>query len=110
MVACEAFLKVVNRGCLVVGFAELTGRVGLAWLGMLDLPWTESATCGDFSAVARCDYLGVDIWSCWLGCSLVASWYVDDIELAARGLLGHRFLGRIVGDVVAVDDVVVPVA
>jgi len=35
---------------------------------------------------------------------------VEDVELAAGGGLGRVVLGRVVGNVVPVDDVVVPVA
>jgi len=41
---------------------------------------------------------------------LVASWDIDDVQLAACGLLRDEFLSWVVRDVVAVDNVVVPVA
>jgi len=41
---------------------------------------------------------------------LVTSRDVDDVEFAAGGLLRDIFFGRVVRDVVPVDDVVVPVS
>jgi len=35
---------------------------------------------------------------------------IEDVQLAAGGRLSGELLGRVMGDVVAIDDVVVPVA
>ena len=40
----------------------------------------------------------------------LSAWDVEDVELAAGGGFGGEFLGGVVAHVVAVDDVVVPVA
>jgi hypothetical protein len=40
----------------------------------------------------------------------LASWDVEDVELAASGGLGGELAGGVVGDVVTIDDIVVPVA
>ena len=109
MVAGEAFLEVVYRRGLVIGFADLTGCVCFGGLGVLDLAGAESTAGGDLSAVARGGRVGRDGGTSSLAIS-VTSWDIDDVELAAGGLLGDEFLGRIMRDMVAIYDVVVPVA
>lgn len=81
---------------------------GVRLLGLrgLDLGWAESAALwhiGDAAGLAD-GFVGGD--SGRLG----SSRDVEDVELAASGGLDDGLAGRVVGDVVAVDDVVVPVA
>jgi len=110
-VAGKAFLEVVDWGGLVVGLAELAGCVGLAGLWVLNLAWAESATMWDLAAVtAGWEIGGVDCWSGSSGAILVTGWNINDVELAAGGLLRDELLGWVVRDMVAIDDVVVPVA
>ena len=87
---------------------DLASGMGLGWSWALDLRGIERAALGDLSSAgAACMARG-------LGCSLngggLGSWDVEDVELAASGWLGDGLAGWVVRDVVAVDDVVVPVS
>ena len=86
---------------------DLAGLVWLDWHWALDAGWGESAALGDAGgalaaglAVGRLGNDGTGLWG----------WDVEGVELAAGGGLGDGLAGWVVGDVVAVDDVVVPVA
>ena len=86
---------------------DLTGLVGLDWHWAHDLGWGERAALGNTGGgnaarlARRLD---------WGGLAGLCGWDVEGVELAAGGGLSHGLAGWIVGDVVAVDDVVVPVA
>lgn len=86
--------------------AQSSAGVRLLWLWGLDLGRAEGAALGDIRDAAGCtDGL--------LGGSSsggLARGNVEDVELAASGGLDDGVAGGIVRDVVAVDDVVVPVA
>ena len=86
--------------------AQSGAGVRLLWLGRLDLGRAEGAAFGDVrDAAGSADGL--------LGGSSsggLARGDVEDVELAASGGLDDGVAGGIVRDVVAVDDVVVPVA
>ena len=86
---------------------DLAGLVGLDWLWAHDLGWGERAALGDTGAghAARLA-VGLD----WDGLAGLRGWDVEGVELAAGGGLGDGLAGWVVGDVVAVDDVVIPVA
>jgi len=87
-------------GDLVVSLADGAGSVGLGGLWALDLAWGEGSALWDLSG------LTVGAGSAGSG----GGWDIEDVERAASGGLLGGWLGGIVGDVVAVHDVVVPVA
>lgn len=72
---------------------------------MEDLGWGWGTASGDGWETGGLDgHLG-------LGGLLDGSgWDVEDVQLSAGGLLDDVLLGRVVGDVVSIDDVVVPVS
>ncbi len=107
--AGEAFFEVIDGRVIIVRFADLAGRESLGGLRVLDLAGGKGTALWDFSAVARGRHVGLHGWAGWLGV-LVAARDIDNVELATGGLLSHKFLGWVVRDVVAVNDVVVPVA
>jgi hypothetical protein len=81
--------------------------MGLLWLGRLDLGWAEGAALGDIrDATGRADGL----LSGSGGDGGLATGNVEDVEFAASSGLDDRVTGGVVRDVVAVNDVVVPVA
>lgn len=96
----EAGVELSKGGLVVLGVDDLAGLAGALGLGGNDALWAEGTALGDGSValVGRAGRRGL------------GGWDVDDVELAASGGLGGVLLGWVVGDVVAVNDVVVPVA
>ena len=86
---------------------DLAGRVWLGWLWALDLRWRERAALGDVGGALAAGLAGRLDWD---GLTGLGGWDVEDVELAAGGGLSDGLTGWVVRDVVAVDDVVVPVA
>jgi hypothetical protein len=81
--------------------------VRLARLRVLDLARAEGTTGRDLARVAA----GVLRGRCTVTTTAALStWDVEDVELTARGGLGGELLGWVMADVVAVDNVVVPVS
>jgi hypothetical protein len=81
--------------------------VRLAGLWMLDLARAEGTTSRDLARVAT----GVLRGRCAATTTTALStWDVEDVELTARSGFGGEFLGWVMADVVAVDNVVVPVS
>jgi hypothetical protein len=74
---------------------------------MLDLSRAQCTAGGNVARVSLGEILSIDRGPSGL---LVASGNVDDVEFAAGGLLSDKFFGRVVRDVVPVDDVVIPVS
>lgn len=89
----------------------------LLWLRVSDLGWSQWATLRDLAGVSLAE-VGGSNRERWLlvsrgsgsGGGLLDGWNVEDVELATSGLLHDEFLGWVMRDVVAVDDVVVPVS
>lgn len=87
---------------------NLASCVWLSWLRALDLGWRERAALGD---IGRADAAGVARGLACRGLGRVRGLRdVEGVELAAGGGLGDGLAGWVVGDVVAIDDVVVPVS
>jgi len=94
-----------SEGSLVVlGVDDLAGLAGTLGLGGSDAGRGQSAALGDVLGGAA------GLAGRGSGGSGRLGGNVDDVELAAGGGLGGVVLGGVVGDVVAVNDVVVPVA
>jgi hypothetical protein len=100
----KAAVELLEGGLVVLGVDDLAGLAGALGLGGNDALWADGT--------ALCDGSGRDAAGLAVGAGGrgLGSWDVDDVELAASGGLGGVVLGRVVGDVVAVNDVVVPVA
>jgi hypothetical protein len=98
----KAAVELLESGLVVLGVDDLLGLAGALGGWGNDAARTESATLGngcgrDTAVLAVCG-------------GRLGSGDVDDIKFAASGGLGGVVLGRVVRDVVAVNDVVVPVA
>lgn len=99
----KAAVELLEGGLVVLGVDDLAGLAGALGLGGDDALWGEGAALGDVGGGAA----GLAVRAGGLG---GLGWDVDDVELAASGGLGGVVLGGVVRDVVAVDDVVVPVS
>jgi len=109
--AGEAGGERLDGGGLVVAGNDVADLIGLRGLGALDLGGREGATLGDVGGDAAGlagGALGGSGSS--LGGTGLGGGDVEDVELAAGGGLGGELAGGVVADVVAIDDVVVPVA
>jgi hypothetical protein len=100
----EAAVELLEGGLVVLGVDDLAGLAGALGLGGDDALWAEGT--------ALCDGSGGDTarLAVSAGGRRLGGGDVDDVKLAAGSGLGGVVLSRVVGDVVAVDDVVVPVA
>ena len=92
--------------CELLG-GDLAGRVWLDWLWALDLGWRKRAALGNTGG-ADTARLAVRLDDGSLGA--LGGWDVEGIELTTSGWLSDGLAGWVMRDVVAVDDVVVPVA
>lgn len=119
----EAGGEFLNGGCAVVGGQDVLGRGWVDWLGRLDLGNGEWASLGDiggeagafaagFSSAGR----GVLGGGGGLGRALggrglgrLLGWDIEDVQNTAGGGLGGGGLGWVVGDVVTINDIVIPV-
>ena len=99
MTACEGLV------------GDAAGGMGFAGLGADDARGRDTAAFGDVDRVALAG-LALRAASGGGGGGLggLRLGDVEDVELALGGGLDDRLAGRVVGDVVAVEDVVVPVA
>jgi hypothetical protein len=100
----EAAVELLEGGLVVLGVDDLAGLAWALGLGSDDALWAEGT--------ALCDGSGGDTARLAVGAGggRLGGGDVDDVELAASGGLGGVVLGWVVRDVVAVNDVVVPVA
>jgi len=89
--------------------ADHAGLLWLVWLWRDDLRLVQWATLGDTTVGAHAAGLARRLGG-GLGGGWLAGGDVKGVELAACGGLSDRVAGWVVGDVVAVNDVVVPVA
>jgi hypothetical protein len=91
-----------GRGQGEVGLTELAGSIGLGGLWVLDARGRERAALWDVDG-------GV---AAMLGSSalLGTAGDIDDVELAACGWLDGKFNGGVVGDVVTINDIIVPIS
>jgi len=99
----KAAVELLEGSLVVLGVDDLAGLTWALGLGGDDALWGKGAALGDVSGGAA----GLAVSGGGLG---GLGWDVDDVELAASGGLGGVVLGGVVGDVVTIDDVVVPVA
>jgi len=74
---------------------------------VLDLAWAEGTTGRDLARVAAGVVRGRRTVTTT---AALPTWDVEDVELTAGGGFGGELLGWVMADVVAVDDVVVPVS
>ena len=97
---------------VVVGIEDVAGGVGRHGLGSLDLGHGERATLGDVDgeglALGGLDGVAGVAGGALGGGRRLGN--VEDVQGAAGGGLNSGLLGGVVGDVVTIDDVVVPVA
>jgi len=98
----------LKRGLVVLGVDDLAGLVGTLWLGSNDPGGRERTALGDRGAADAARVAGGALGLGGRGLGLGGD--VEDVQLAAGGGLGGGLAGGDVGDVVAVNDVVVPVA
>ena len=100
----KAAVELLKGRLVVLGVDDLAGLAGALRLGRDDAAGGDTTTLGDVLRDAAGFAGGLGGSSSGLGRD------VDDVQLAAGGGLGGVVLGGVVRDVVAVDDVVVPVA
>ena len=93
--------ELVDGRAVVVCLADAARRVRLAGLGVRDAGRAQAAALRDLDGHG---------WALRRGGDRARLGHVEDVELAACGRLLCRGLGGVVRDVVAVHDVVVPVA
>jgi hypothetical protein len=119
----EAGSELLNVVLVVVGVQDVLGAAGSHGLGSLDLGDGQGAALGDVGSTAgTLGVLGGGLAG-RLGGGLggrlgvlgrlgrgLASGDIEDVQLAASGGLSGELDGRVVGNVVAIDDVVVPVS
>jgi len=98
----------LKRGLVVLGVDDLAGLVWALRAGSGDPLWREGAALGDGGSADAAGVAGR--LGRGGGAGRLLGWDVEDVELAASGGLSGEFAGGIVRDVVAVDDVVVPVS
>jgi hypothetical protein len=98
----------LERGLVVLGVDDLACLVGALWAWGNDARWRNTAALWDGGSADAAGLAGGALTWCRGRC-LGLSRNVEDVELAAGGGLGGGVLGRVVRDVVAVNDVVVPV-
>lgn len=104
VLAREVAVELLKGGLVVLRVDDLAGLAGALGLGGDDAAGGDTTALGDVlrSAAGLAGGLG--------GCGSSLGRDVDDVQLAASGGLGGVVLGGVVRDVVAIDDVVVPVA
>lgn len=107
--SCETLGKIVvhiRRGA-VVCLSKLSACVRLARARMLNLARAERTSGGDLAAVS----VGSGRFGGGgrAGHSL-STWNIKNIQFAASGRFSGKILGWIVGDMVAIDNVVVPIS
>lgn len=104
----KAAVELLEGGLVVLGVDDLAGLVGTLGLGSNDALWGDTTALGNGGGR---DTAGLAVGRAGAGRrGLLGGWDVDDVQLAAGGGLGGVVLSGVVRDVVAVDDVVVPVA
>ena len=109
--AREAVTQVVNGRNRIVCFTQVARLVGFAGLWMLDLAGAEGTAYGGLARVT----VGRVGGSCTIAAGSMtitatpSAWDIQDVQLAASGRLGGKLLGRVMADMVAVNDVVVPI-
>lgn len=107
----EAGGELLHRRLRELLRADLAGLLGLVRARGDDLGLLERTTLGDVGrSTTRMTRRRLGLSSSSGGGRRLASGDVEGVELAASGGLGDGLAGRVVGDVVAVNDVVVPVA
>lgn len=96
-----------------VGLADLARRVRLGGLGVLDFGGREGAASGDVggAAAAASSSSSSSSSACALLCGLVFSTRdIEDVQLAVCGRLDGVLCGRVVRDMVPVQDVLLSVS
>lgn len=84
---------------------DLSNLTGLHWLWRLDLGWGKSTTLGDIGRQAA--RLALRGGRSGRG---LRAWDIENVEGAASGGLDSGLASWIVGNMVAIDDIVVPVS
>jgi len=110
LVRGEAARQLLDVLVLELLGADLRGLEWAGWLRRLDLGWRKRSTLG------YCRGRDAALVPGGLGgrasdhLTTFCGWDVEGVELAASSGLGHGLAGGIMGNMVAVDDVVVPVS
>jgi hypothetical protein len=106
----EAGGEFLDGWCAVVGGQDVLGRGWVDWLWRLDLGNGKRASDGDggafaagFSSAGRGVLGGLGRLGRLLG------WDIEDVQNTAGGGLGGGGLGWVVGNVVTINDIVIPV-
>lgn len=116
----EAGSELLNGWCAVVGSQDVLGGGWVDWLWRLDLGDGKGAALGDVggrfaaglsSGGGRGVLGGVGLGRALGGRGLggLLGWNIEDVQNTAGGWLGGGGLGRVVGNVVTIDDIVIPV-
>jgi hypothetical protein len=111
--ASEAFFKVLNvdGGLVIIGFSETSAGVWLLRFGVNNPAWRERTALRDIGSgrLEGIFHLATSICGGWRRDRL-SRWDIEDVQLSSGCLLHNVLLGGIVGDMVAIDDVVIPVS
>jgi len=111
--ASEAFVKLINVDgrLVIIGFSETSAGVWLLRSGVNNTAWRESTAGGDVGSgrLEGIFHFATSLCSGWRRGRL-SRWDIEDVQLSSGCLLHNVLLGGIVGDVVAIDDVVIPVS
>jgi hypothetical protein len=111
--ASEAFFKVINVDgrLVIIGFSETSAGVRLLRFGVNNTAWRESTAGGDVGSGRLEDifHFATSLCSGWRRVRL-SRWDIEDVQLSSGGLLHNVLLCGIMGDMVAIDDVVIPIS
>jgi len=95
----KAGIEGLKGSLLVLSGDDLLGLAGALGLWAADGRWAEGATLREGTALTAGFALGG-----------TGSWDIEGVELAAGGGLGGEFTAGVVGDLIAIEHVVEPVA
>lgn len=94
---------------VVVGLTKSSAGIRLLWLWAHDAAGRKRAALRNLAGVAS-DINGSGLLGRLGGRGRLSSGNIEDVQLAAGGLLDTVLLGGVVGYMVSIDDVVVPVS
>jgi hypothetical protein len=111
--ASEAFFKVINVDgrLVIIGFSETSAGVRLLRFGVNNTAWRESTALRDVGSgrLEGIFHFATSLCGGWRRGRL-SRWDIEDVQLSSSCLLHNVFLGGIMGNMVAIDYVVIPVS
>ncbi len=96
----------IGRGA-VVRLTKLSASIRLAGARVLDLAGAQRSSGGDLAAMS---VRGRGFGAGSQARGVLSSWDVKNVQFAASGRFGGVVLGWVMGDMVAIDDVVIPIS